>query len=156
MKQGFENPEDPTRREWILRLGEFVALAGVSGFVPELAATLAPQQSQPSVSGLPPGLYEPSQDHLVHALSSGGKNWAPPPGTETDYVQPSSGPYQPRFFSDEEFPVITKLMEILLGKLDPAALSQAAQWFDLWLFSAGGVRAAVRHLEPMHRVLAVA
>ncbi|HEV2400533.1 MAG TPA: gluconate 2-dehydrogenase subunit 3 family protein [Candidatus Sulfotelmatobacter sp.] len=148
-------PDDLSRREWILRLGEFVALAGISGVVPELATSLRAQK-QPNVEPLPPGLYEPSQDHLVHALSSAGKNWTPPPGSETDYVLPSAGPYRPQFFSEEEYPTVTRMMEILLGKVEPAALSQAAQWFDLWLASTAGVREAALHLDPMHRALAVA
>ena len=105
---------------------------------------------------LPPGLYDASQEHLVHALSSAGKKWSPPPGSETDYVQPSALPFQPQFFSPEEFKVVTRFVEILLGKVDPTALSQATQWFDLWLHSAAGVRAAAQHLDPLHRVLAVA
>lgn len=152
-----DNPDDLTRRQWILRLGEFVALAGVSGFVPELAGALAKQQGQPGdLSVLPPGLYEPSQDHLVHALSSGGKNWTPPPGSETDYVLPSSTPYQPQFFSAGEFQIVRGLMGVLLGTVDPIALSQATAWFDLWLFAAAGVRAAAQRLDPLHRTLAVA
>lgn len=145
--------DDLTRRQWILRLGELVALAGMSGIIPEFATLTAGQEV--AAIGLPPGLYEPSQDHLVHALSSAGKNWTPPPGSETDYVVPGSGPYQPQFFSAEEFPVATRLLEILLGKVDPGAASQAAQWFDLYLHSAAGVRTAAQNLDPMHRVLAV-
>lgn len=154
------NPKAPTaddlsRREWILRLGEFVALAGISGVVPEFAATLRAQE-QPHAGALPPGLYEPSQDHLVHALSSAGKNWTPPSRSETDYVVPSIVAYRPQFFSEEEFSTVTRMMEILLGTVDPAALAQATQWFDLWLTSAAGVREAAQHLDPMHRALAVA
>ncbi|HTS07290.1 MAG TPA: gluconate 2-dehydrogenase subunit 3 family protein [Candidatus Eisenbacteria bacterium] len=145
--------DDLTRRQWILRLGELVALAGVSGVVPEFATLVAGQE--PATTGLPPGLYEPSQDHLVHALSSAGKNWTPPPGSETDYVLPGSDPYRPQFFTAEEFLVATRLLEILLGNVNPGAVSQAAQWFDLYLHSAAEVRTAVQNLDPMHRVLAV-
>jgi len=38
----------------------------------------------------------------------------------------------------------------------PSGSSQAAQWFDLWLFSAPAVRAAAQQLDPMHRALASA
>ncbi len=150
-----ESADDLTRRQWILRLGELVALAGVSGLVPESASALL-QAAQDAAAALPPGLYDASQEHLVHALSSAGKKWSPPPGSETDYVQPSALPFQPQFFSPEEFRVVTRFVEILLGKVDPAALSQATPWFDLWLHSAAGVRAAAQHLDPLHRILAVA
>jgi hypothetical protein len=93
---------------------------------------------------------------LVHALSSGGKKWSPPPGSETDYVQPNSIPFQPQFFSVEEFRVVIRFVEILLGNADATALSQAARWFDQWLYSGAGVRAAAQHLDPLHRLLAVA
>jgi len=144
--------DDLSRRQWILRLGELVALAGASGVIPEFATALAGQLQDAT---LPPGVYDPSQDHLVHALSSAGKNWTPPSGSETDYVAPGSGPYQPQFFSAEGFAVVTRLMEILLGNVEPNALSQTAQWFDLYLHSAAGVRAAAHDLDPMHRILAL-
>ena len=150
---------DLSRRQWLLRLGEMVVLAGVSGLVPESAAALlgARQDTESTTaSTLPPGLYDPSQDHLVHALSSGGKKWSPPPGSETDYVRPSSLPFQPRFFTPEEFRVVTKFVEILLGNADPAALSQATQWLDRRLLAAAGVRTAAQHLDPLHRALAIA
>jgi hypothetical protein len=150
-----ELPEDPSRRKWLLRLGELVALAGVSGIVPEFATHFANGQ-QAETASLPPGLYDGSQDHLVHALSSGGSKWTPPAGSETEYVQPSSGAYDPQFFSAEEFPVVTRLIAILLGSIDTTAVSQAAQWCDLWLLSAGEVRIAAQQLDPMHRILAVA
>ena len=150
--------DDLSRRQWLLRLGEMVVLAGVSGLVPESASALlrAAQDIAPAAAALPPGLYDPSPEHLVHALSSAGKKWSPPAGSETDYVQPSTLPYQPQFFSAEEFRVVTRFIEILLGEVDATALSQAAQWFDLWLHSAAGVREAALHLDPMHRALAVA
>ena len=150
-----ESPEDPSRREWLLRLGEFVALAGVSGMVPEFATQLASAQ-QSEAAALPPGLYDPSQDHLVHALSSAGSKWSPPAGSETEYAPPVSGPYQPQFFSTDEFRLVTRFIEILLGKVEPAALAQATQWFDFWLFSAAGVQSAAQRLDPMHRIMAVA
>ncbi|MGZ5739282.1 MAG: gluconate 2-dehydrogenase subunit 3 family protein [Burkholderiales bacterium] len=150
--------DDLSRRQWLLRLGEMVVLAGVSGLVPESASALlrAAQDMAPAAAALPPGLYDPSPEHLVHALSSAGKKWSPPVGSETDYVQPSSLPYKPQFFSADEFRVVTRFVEILLGQVDATAMSQAAQWFDLWLHSAAGVREAARHLDPMHRALAVA
>ena len=153
------NPtDDLSRRQWLLRLGELVALAGVSGLVPESATALlnARQDAVPSTAALPPGLYDPSQEHLVHALGSAGKQWSPPPGSETDYVQPNAFPFQPQFFSAEELRVVARFVEILLGDVDPIALSQATQWFDLWLYSADGVRDAAQHLDPLHRILAVA
>jgi hypothetical protein len=151
------DPNDPTRRQWILRLGEMVVLAGVSGLVPESAFALLTQEpDQPNLTALPPGLYDPSQDHLVHALGSAGKKWSPPLGSETDYVAPTTLPFQPQFFSAEDFRVITRFVEIVLGPTDPAAQAQAAQWLDLWLYSAKGIREAARHLDPLHRALAVA
>ncbi len=149
-----QRSDEVTRREWILRLSEFVALAGVSGMIPELSASPGAQQKNTTV--LPPGLYEPSQDHLVHALSSEGKTWSPPLGSETEYFTPTLLPYHPQFFSPKEFSDVIRIIEILLGKVDAVPLSQAAQWFDLWLHSAAGVRAAAQRLDPMHRSLAVA
>jgi hypothetical protein len=92
----------------------------------------------------------------VHALSSEGKTWSPPLGSETEYFTPTLLPYHPQFFSPKEFSDVIRIIEILLGKVDAVALSQAAKWFDLWLHSAAGVRAAAQRLDPMHRSLAVA
>ena len=106
-----------------------VVLAGVSGLVPESATALlgAAQDLSPIRCRLPPGLYDASAEHLVHALTSGGNKWSPPPGSETDYAQPNSSPFQPQFFSVEEFRVVTRFIEILLGNADASALSQAAR-----------------------------
>lgn len=150
-----ESSGDLTRRQWLLRLGEMVVLAGVSGAVPEAATALLDAEQQ-RVTGLPPGLYDPSPEHLVHALRSAGKPYPIPPGSETDYVQPTSRPFRPQFFSHEEYRVVTRLVEIVLGKLDVSALSQTTQWLDLWLHSAAGVLEAAQQLDPLHRVLAVA
>ena len=156
-KRSFDSPDDLTRREWILRLGEFVALAGVSGLVPEVAADLAAQQAEQSkLTALPPGLYEPSQDHLVHVLGSGGKKWTPPVGAETEFALPTAVANEPQFFEADDFKTVTRIIELLLGKVDSAASLEAANWFDLWLASASGVRTAARQLDPMHRALAVA
>jgi len=150
----FDSADDLTRRQWILQLGEFVALAGVSGLVPEMGASLAEQAEETRAVALPPGLYRPSQDHLTHALSSGGKSWTPPKESETEYAPPSSVPYRPQYFSREDFRIVVRLIEVLLGNVTPSASSQAAEWFDLWLFSAPAVRVVAQQLDPMHRALA--
>jgi gluconate 2-dehydrogenase subunit 3-like protein len=144
-----------TRRQWLLILGELATVAGFSGVVPELTAALSVAEEQ-ETTGLPPGLYHASQEHLSHALGGLGSMHNIPTGSETEYVQPNSLPFYPQFFSDEEFNVVTRLVEILLGKVDAAALSQAARWVDLYLDSAAGVRAAARTLDALHRTLAVA
>jgi hypothetical protein len=151
----FKPPEvsdELTRRQWLLKLGQLVAIAGFSGIVPEFATVLPDAKVRP----LPPGLYHPSQEHLSHALGDLGSMHTIPPGSETDYVRSSSSPFHPQFFSNEEFQVVTRLVEILLGKVDPAGLSQAVQWLDLYLYSAAGVREAALNLDPLHRALAVA
>jgi hypothetical protein len=140
-----------TRRQWLLRLGETVALAGISGLVPETSMRIfADEQLH---AALPAGVYEPSSDALVHALSH--KASAPPIGSETDYVRPGV-PYQLQFFSPEDFRVVSSFVSSLLGDVEPNALREAAQWVDLWLHSAAGVREAARNLDPLHRTLAIA
>lgn len=156
-KGSFDSPDDLTRRQWILRLGEFVALAGVSGLVPEVAADVGAQQAEQSkLTALPPGLYEPSQDHLVHVLGSGGKNWTPPAGAKTEFELPTAVANEPQFFEADDFKAVTRIIEVLLGKVDSAASLEAARWFDLWLASVPAMRTAAQQLDPMHRALAVA
>lgn len=139
-----------TRRQWLLRLGETVALAGVSGLVPEYPMSFFSNEPAP----LPPGLYEPSADHLVRALS-GHHPASPPAGSETDYVQAgASRPLQ--LFSAEDFNTITSFVSTLLGDVQGDVLNEVARWVDLWCYSAQGVREAARNLDPLHRTLAAA
>lgn len=140
-----------TRRQWLLRLGETVALAGISGLVPDTSLRIF--ADEPLHAGLPAGVYEPSSDALVHALSH--KASAPPIGSETDYVQPGV-PYQLQFFSPEDFRSVTSLVSSLLGDVEKNASKDAAHWVDLWLHSAQEVREAARNLDPLHRTLAIA
>lgn len=147
----FDLRDEVTRRQWLLRLGETVMLAGVSGLIPE-SSLLSAQEN----AALPPGLYVPSPGDLVHALSSGHHTFTPPAGSETDYAEPAVTPFQPQFFSQQEFRLLTRAVEIMLGNIDPDALAQTTQWIDLWFRSADGVRAAAQHLDPLHRALAVA
>jgi hypothetical protein len=145
-----------TRRRWLLRLGETVALAGVSGMVPTAVAEgLAAAKKAQGPIFLPPGLYLPSVDHLAHALEATKEPYVKRPGSETEYVQLIPGPYQPQFFSQQDFQIVTRFVGIILGEVDPVALSQTAQWVDLWLYSAAGVLEAAQQLDPLHRSLAV-
>jgi hypothetical protein len=89
-------------------------------------------------------------------LQSSNKLFAAPPGSETEYAQSLSGPFHPQFFSEEEFRIVTRFVEPVLGKLEPGALAQVTQFLDLWFHSATGVQEAAQHLDPTHRVLAVA
>jgi len=144
--------DDLTRRAWFLRLGELTALAGVAGLVPDLAATTSSAQK---AAALPPGLYEPSAEHLTHVL---GARDAPlvPRGAETDFAVPRQGPFQPVFFSPRELDLVTRLVGVLLGSVDARALSETIAWLDLRLQSEVGVGSAARALDPLHRALAVA
>ena len=61
-----------TRREWFMQLGAGVVLAGCSA-------------SDLDAAELPPGVYEPSRDHLSHALAG---HWLDA-GSETELAQVS-------------------------------------------------------------------
>jgi gluconate 2-dehydrogenase subunit 3-like protein len=146
--------DDLTRREWLLRLGEVTVLAGIAGLVPDLAGAMT-LTIQNAAAGLPPGLYEPSFEHLGHLLAA---RQAPlvPRGAETDFAVPVRGPFRPVFFSQHELDVVTRLAAVLLGKVDARALSETIAWLDLRLQSDAGIRHAARTLDPSHRALAVA
>src|SRR5215831_19743088 len=152
-----------SRRDWLLNFGSVVILPGFAG---------APGESQQTehtfTTALPPGLYTPSIDHVTHALNQDGPFFSIPPGAETQFVRPRSGPFLPQAFSFEEFTVIRRLVELILGEdLKTATAQQAAgapaslydevaEWIDLVVFSSPGVRAAARNLMPEQRALAVA
>ena len=147
-----DSDDDLTRRAWLLRLGEVTALAGVAGLVPDLAAAMAVQDA---AAGLPPGLYEPSAEHLSHVLAA-RQTPLVPRGAETDFAVSRGGPIQPVFFSHHELDVVTRLVGVLLGNVDARALSETIAWIDLRLQSDSGIRQAARTLDPSDRALAVA
>jgi len=144
--------DDLTRRRWLLRLGELAALAGVAGLVPDLAAMTSTVQN---AAGLPPGLYEPSAEHLTHVLAARDAPMIPR-GAETDFATPRQGPFEPAFFSAHELDLVTSLVGILLGNVDARARAEEVAWLDLRLQSDAGIRGAARALDPSHRALAVA
>jgi hypothetical protein len=150
-----------SRREWLLNLGSTIALAGFRG-IP------GPPTQDFSAAPLPPGLFQPSLDHLNHAMASEGVFFPAPAGSETEYTRPRSGPFLPQALSVEEFRLVQRLVEILLGedvaKVAEEGMSSAdlsiyeavAEWIDLVLASAPSTRAAAQGLTPEHRSLAVA
>jgi hypothetical protein len=150
-----------SRREWLLNLGSTIALAGFSG-IP------GPATQDFNAAPLPPGLFRPSLDHLNHAMVSEGGFFPAPAGSETEYARPRSGPFLPQALSVEEFRLLQRFVEILLGEdvrkvaeegipvADLHIYEEVAEWIDLVLFSAPGTRAAAQGLTPEHRSLAVA
>jgi Gluconate 2-dehydrogenase subunit 3 len=152
-----------TRREWLLSLGSAVVLSGFRG-VPEEAAL----EAHASRASLPPGLYMPSLDHLSHALSSDGPAVDAPPGAETEYVRPRSGPFVAQAFAPDDIAVVRRLVEIILGedlrtaseKPDPGAptsiYDEVAEWIDLISATAPAIRKLARNLPVDQRALAVA
>ena len=179
-KSEIENPKSPGRREWLLRLGETAFLMGFSGALGEAKPEVVPAAvSSQSGADLPPGLYEPSNDHLSHALSSDARFHPVPAGSETDYVRPHSSPFQPEFLTPQEFQVVHRIVELIIG--DGAVLSgtaevpsadpvphagsavrpdhvadEVAEWIDLRLSQVPAVREAAARLAPDHRALAAA
>ncbi len=157
-----------TRREWLARVGEAAALLGVRGAgwdeISARAAELARRGPRP----LPVGLYQPSLDCLTIALENDGRYHPVPPGTETDYVQPGRGPYEPLFFTASEFKTVRRLVRLALGgpargsKKRSAGLEtfgetceEIAEWIDLTVAQSRAVREAAQRLSPLHRSLAI-
>ena len=152
-----------TRRELLASLGSAVILSRFRG-----APGQVQQDPHAASAALPPGLYRPSLDHLNHALASHGAFLTIPPGAQTEYVRPHSGPFLPQAFAQEEFAVVRRLVEIILGEDlknasekpalgAPASIyDEVAEWIDLAVASAPGTRSLARNLPVDQRVLAVA
>jgi len=152
-----------TRREWLMSLGRAVVLSGFRG-VPEEAV----QEAHAFRVPLPPGLYRPSLDHLADALASDGPFVSAQPGAQTEYVRPRSGPFVPQAFAPNEYAVLRRLVEIILGEdlkdssAKPAVgapaniYDEVAEWIDLVVSSAPAVRKLARNLTGDQRALAVA
>jgi hypothetical protein len=152
-----------TRREWLLSLGSAVLL-------PAFPSAPGQAGSDPQTVGaaLPPGLYQPSLDHLSHALGSDDPFLPIPADAETEYLQPRSGPFVPQAFTQEEFAVVRRLVEIILGEDlknssekptpgTPASIyDEVAEWIDVVVATAARVRNLARSLPADERALAVA
>ena len=152
-----------TRREWLLGVGPAVVLARISGSLP-----ITDQELQAAHTSLPPGLYAPSFDHLSHVLANENAFLPVPSGSATEYVRPRAGPFAAQGFAPEEFRVVRRLTEIILGEdlknsqakpeHEAAAniYDEVAEWIDLVVASAPKTRAAARNLTAEQRALAVA
>jgi hypothetical protein len=108
-----------TRRRWLMQLGGGVVLAGWAG-------------SDLDAAELPPGVYEPSREHLGHALA--GHPVAP--GGQTELVELRAAVF---LGETPETPVVREI----------------AQWIDLTVSEASAVRAAALALSPQDRTLAM-
>jgi hypothetical protein len=101
---------------------------------------------------LPPGVYEPSRDHLGHALA--GHPMAA--GGDTELVQVRTGTFQPAFFQPSQYRFIVQLVAVILGETpDAAIVHEIAEWIDLTVSESADVRNAARALSPPHRTLAI-
>jgi hypothetical protein len=167
---GDEQRSEISRREWLMKLGEAAFVLGFTGAAVEdqqfMAATLLSAMAA-DVQALPAGLYEPSGEHMAHALTNDERFVEIPAGSETDYARPRQGPFRPAFFNDREFQMIQRLMKLILGPkpkgtapLNEADLEQTtseiAEWIDLVVAEAATVREAALRISPHHRALAVA
>ncbi len=126
-------PDEQTRRMWLLRLGAGTVLTGFSGM--DLTGAARPP--------LPAGLYEPSADHLAHVLKPAGA------------VQ---GPAAPLFFTAGEYRQLGALIAKMLGEDDAQAapVPEIAAWIDLLVHDSAAVREAAQSVSPAHRALAAA
>jgi hypothetical protein len=162
-----EGKRGVSRRKWMINVGKAAALAGMSskaGAFGGKSAMLQAAESQ--TENFPPGLYRPSFDHLSHALESDARFHVIPPDCPVDYIRPHNGPFQPQFFSIDEYKVIHRLTALVLGE-EPDAMERSAshghtvadevaEWIDLRTHSFAGVRAAAERLTPEQITLAEA
>lgn len=125
------NPDIATRRGWILRVGGAAVLNGIG------AAELDGEAAR-----LPPGLYEPSLQHLAHSLKA--------------RIEPAPGAPPVRYFNAHDFSLVRILAALVLGE-EPEApvISEIAGWIDLIAGRSAEVRAAARALSPAHRRMAI-
>lgn len=124
--------EELSRRRWLLRLGSGAMLVGFRGRDQEAAA-------QPA---LPPGLYQPSIDHLAHVLKPAPESGSAP---------------APVFFSAAEYEQIRLLVARMLGEEQGTApVPEITAWIDLLVYDSAAMREAARSLSADHRTLAVA
>src|SRR6185312_3268909 len=81
------------------------------------------------------------------------------PDCPTDYVRPRAEAFKPLFFSASEFTTLRRLTGLMLGNDengDQNITQEVAEWIDLRVWSAGGVREAALAVPPLYRDLAVA
>jgi hypothetical protein len=120
------------RRRWLLQLSATVALSGLSGM--DLDAEPA--------SELPPGVYEPSVNHLAHVLKP------EPHRTQA---------YQAQFFQTAEFATIHHLIGLILGQPPATApVPEIAEWVDRIVSDSAIVQKTARSLSPAFRAVASA
>jgi hypothetical protein len=161
-----DNVAGMTRREWLAEVGMAALATG-------LPASIEAAKPAQATSALPPGLYLPSSEHLGHVLEQDELFHPLPAGSQTDYAPPVSGLFRPAFFSENEFHVVRRIVELILGlpQEETGQASQAvaseltekdredpvegiARWFDLQMASAAAVRRAAQTLSPEHRTVA--
>jgi Gluconate 2-dehydrogenase subunit 3 len=158
-----------SRRQWLIKLGEAAVVFGFSGAAAERHANAATVLSAMAADlpALPPGLYEPSSEHMVHALTNDARYVKIPAGSETDYVRPRQGSFRPAFFNEHEFQVIRRLVKLILGTQPNGrvqssdaeveqTITEIAEWIDFVVSQAASIRQAAHQLSAEHRALAVA
>jgi hypothetical protein len=140
---------EPTRRDWLITISAVATGAG-------LAERMKGDSGYTGV--LPAGVYEPSSDHLSHALMSAGRYHAIPPDCPTEYVRPRTGSFEPQFFSTPQFEVIRRIVMVILGENSSEfeGLEETAEWIDLVVSESDAVRRAAAQIDSLHRKLAEA
>ena len=161
MEYSSQESSEITRREWLLHMGGAAILVGFQGAPVAGQGGSTPVSMQGEPVQLPPGLYEPSDEHMTHALANDDRFHPIPDGCETDFVRPLNGPFSPQFFSTTEFQVVKRLVASVLGESDGsseagATISEVAEWIDLEVFNSAAVREVALRLSPQHRAVAVA
>jgi hypothetical protein len=156
-----------SRRKWLIDVGKATALVGIAGKASPFEAEgfAGPKSPETVPAKLPPGLYYPSSEHLGAALVDDSRFHPVPPGCEVDFVRPRKGPFEPQFFSPDEYKVVHRLTALMLGESSPAAamgasssegniVDEVAEWIDLHTYSIAGVREAAERLTPEQVTLA--
>ena len=156
-----------SRREWLIDVGKAAALAGIAGKSVALGAegVAGPEVSRTSQGSLPPGLYSPSPEHLGHALVSDSRFHPIPQGCQVDFIRPRTGPFEPQYFSSDEYRVIHRLVALMLGEssavseestepTDGNIVDEVAEWIDLRTYSFSGIRQAAEGLTAEQVALA--
>jgi Gluconate 2-dehydrogenase subunit 3 len=158
-----------SRRKWLIDVGKATALVGIAGKAVPFEAASAASFMGPETGPekLPLGLYRPSYDHLGAALGDESRFHPVPPACEVDFIRPRKGPFEPQFFSPDEYKVIHWLTALMLGEPSAASgkganpsdeniVDEVAEWIDLRTYSFAAVRHAAERLTPEQIALASA